>query len=143
MKQNYILSRMKNYIEKYYNLKKSVMWLILLFHQWNFVHFLISETFLRLESQININVTTCTKIYEPLKVLRKSMDWFLYDNGLRHERIKDKIISDIRFLFESNKEDYYQVIVMLLAAITLSMKAMLIEIKHYQLMNIFMKLNHI
>ena len=71
------------------------------------------------------------------------MDWFLYDNGLRHERIKDKIISDIRFLFESNKEDYYQVIVMLLAAITLSMKAMLIEIKHYQLMNIFMKLNHI
>ena len=71
------------------------------------------------------------------------MDWFLYDNGLRHERIKDKIISDIRFLFESNKEDYYQVIVMLLAAITLSMKAMLIETKHYQLMNIFMKLNHI
>ena len=71
------------------------------------------------------------------------MDWFLYDNGLRHERIKDKIISDIRFLFESNKEDYYQVIVMLLAAITVSMKVMVIEIKHYQLMNILMKLNHI
>ena len=71
------------------------------------------------------------------------MDWFLYDNGLRHERIKDKIISDIRFLFESNKEDYYQVIVMLLAAITLSMKVMVTEIKHYQLMNILMKLNHI
>ena len=71
------------------------------------------------------------------------MDWFLYDNGLRHERIKDKIISDIRFLFESNKEDYYQVIVMLLAAITLSMKVMVTEIKHYQLINILMKLNHI
>ena len=71
------------------------------------------------------------------------MNWFLYDNGLRHERIKDKIISDIRFLFESNKEDYYQVIVMLLAAITVSMKVMVIEIKHYQLMNILMKLNHI
>ena len=71
------------------------------------------------------------------------MNWFLYDNGVRHERIKDKIISDIRFLFESNKEDYYQVIVMLLAAITVSMKVMVIEIKHYQLMNILMKLNHI
>ena len=22
------------------------------------------------------------------KVIRKSMDWFLYDNGLRHERVK-------------------------------------------------------
>ena len=71
------------------------------------------------------------------------MNWFLYDNGLRHERIKDKIISDIRFLFESNKEDYYQVTVMLLAAITVSMKVMVIEIKHYQLMNILMKLNRI
>ena len=24
-------------------------------------------------------------------LLRKSMDWFLYDNGLRHERVKIKI----------------------------------------------------
>ena len=23
-------------------------------------------------------------------LLRKSMDWFLYDNGLRHERVKIK-----------------------------------------------------
>ena len=22
-------------------------------------------------------------------LLRKSMDWYLYDNGLRHERVKD------------------------------------------------------
>ena len=31
------------------------MRLIFLFHQWNFEHFLISETFRRLESQIDIN----------------------------------------------------------------------------------------
>ena len=23
-------------------------------------------------------------------MLRKSMDWFLYDNGLRHERVKSE-----------------------------------------------------
>ena len=28
-----------------------------------------------------------------LKLLRKSMDWFLYDNGLRLERVKLSIVS--------------------------------------------------
>ena len=27
---------------------------------------------------------------EAVDVLRKSMDWFLYDNGLLHERVKSK-----------------------------------------------------
>ena len=25
---------------------------------------------------------------QSIDLLRKSMDWFLYDNGLRHERVK-------------------------------------------------------
>ena len=25
-------------------------------------------------------------------VIRKSMDWFLYDNGLRHERVKHSFV---------------------------------------------------
>ena len=25
---------------------------------------------------------------QPIDFLRKSVDWFLYDNGLRHERVK-------------------------------------------------------
>ena len=28
---------------------------------------------------------------------RKSMDWFLYDNGLRHERVKGKSLDRSRF----------------------------------------------
>ena len=31
-------------------------------------------------------------LVESIDLLRKSMDWFLYDNGLRHERVKTKII---------------------------------------------------
>ena len=26
---------------------------------------------------------------QSIDMLRKLMDWFLYDNGLRHERVKD------------------------------------------------------
>ena len=28
---------------------------------------------------------------QPIDLLRESMDWFLYDNGLRHERVKRQI----------------------------------------------------
>ena len=30
-------------------------------------------------------------------LLSKSMDWFLYDNGVRHERVKDGIVKGIHF----------------------------------------------
>ena len=30
--------------------------------------------------------------YQFIDLLRKSMDWFLYDNGLRHERVKNSIL---------------------------------------------------
>ena len=43
----------------------------------------------------------------------KSLDWFLYDNGVRHERVKeekrknnkDKTIIDVRSLSEYREED--------------------------------------
>ena len=28
-------------------------------------------------------------------IVTKSMDWFLYDNGLRHERVKHYVMSEI------------------------------------------------
>ena len=30
----------------------------------------------------------------------KTMDWFLYDNGLRHEKVKYKIFKNICILFD-------------------------------------------
>ena len=33
-------------------------------------------------------MTEAVIIYQSIDLLRKSMDWFLYDNGLRHERVK-------------------------------------------------------
>ena len=35
------------------------------------------------QREYNISEST-----ESIHLLRKSMDWFLYDNGLRHERVK-------------------------------------------------------
>ena len=31
---------------------------------------------------------------QSIYLLRKSMDWFLYDNGLRHERVKYNMSQD-------------------------------------------------
>ena len=36
-------------------------------------------------------------------LLRKSMDWFLYDNGLRHERVKDEVIILCLIIFETRR----------------------------------------
>ena len=46
----------------------------------NFQEFLLFKTFM----------TEAAIIQKPVHLLRKSMDWFLYDNGLRHERVKTK-----------------------------------------------------
>ena len=35
---------------------------------------------------------------QSIDLLRKSMDWFLYDIGLRHERVKRKIVVVSTFL---------------------------------------------
>ena len=35
-------------------------------------------------------------------LLRKSMDWFLYDNGFRHERIKHTTLKYIRLNYFKN-----------------------------------------
>ena len=35
---------------------------------------------------------------EAVIILRKSLDWFLYDNGLRHERVKSRDDTQIHFL---------------------------------------------
>ena len=36
---------------------------------------------------------------QSIDLLRKSMDWFLYDNGLRHERLKRKTETRLAFPF--------------------------------------------
>ena len=35
---------------------------------------------------------------QSIDLLRKSVDWFLYDNGLRHERVKGKVDISLTFL---------------------------------------------
>ena len=40
---------------------------------------------------------------QSIDLLRKSMDWFLYDNGLRHESVKNKLKS----IFLKNIKAYY------------------------------------
>ena len=37
-------------------------------------------------------------------MLRKSVDWFLYDNVLRHERVKKKILSRIFGIIKTKKK---------------------------------------
>ena len=45
---------------------------------------------------------------QPIDLLRKSMDWFLYDIGLRHERVKKNLIYK-QFIrpFPSNTDDCF------------------------------------
>ena len=35
-------------------------------------------------------MTEAVLVQKPVDLQSKSMDWFLYDNGLRHERVKEK-----------------------------------------------------
>ena len=59
--------------------------------------------------------------------------------------IKDKIIRDIRALFESDEENYYKPVKIgnALMIIFMNIKLMEIKTKHYQLKNILMRLDHI
>ena len=40
----------------------------------------INKTGVKLQAYVSLQIS--------LNLKRKSMDWFLYDNGLRHERVK-------------------------------------------------------
>ena len=53
------------------------------------------------------------------------------------KQIKERIIRDIRDLFEEEKEDYYEPVIILI------MKIMGIEREHYHLKNILIKIDHI
>ena len=60
------------------------------------------------------------------------------------ETIKDKIVRDIRNLLEHEEEDYYKPVrvINFWKTVIINMKVMVIEIKHYQLKNILIKLGH-
>ena len=60
------------------------------------------------------------------------------------EAIKDKIVRDIRNLLEHEEEDYYKPVrvINFWRTVIINMKVMVIEIKHYQLKNILIKLDH-
>ena len=70
---------------------------------------------------------------------------------LRQEKetkaIKDRILRDIKNLFEHEKEEenYHKQVRVSKFGVTiiLNMRVMMIEIKHYQLKNILIKLDHI
>ena len=42
-------------------------------------------------------MTEAVIIYQSIDLLRKSMDWFLYDNGLCHERVNSDYFNDVDF----------------------------------------------
>ena len=60
------------------------------------------------------------------------------------EAIKDKIVRDIRNLLEHEEEDYYKPVrvINFWRTVIINMKVMVIKIKHYQLKNILIKLDH-
>ena len=60
------------------------------------------------------------------------------------EAIKDKIVRDIRNLLEHEEEDYYKPVrvINFWKTVIINVKVMVIEIKHYQLKNILIKLGH-
>ena len=60
------------------------------------------------------------------------------------EAIKGKIVRDIRNLLEHEEEDYYKPVrvINFWKTVIINMKVMVIEIKHYQLKNILIKLGH-
>ena len=60
------------------------------------------------------------------------------------EAIKDKIVRDIRNLLEHEEEDYYKPVrvINFWRTVIINMKVMVIDIKHYQLKNILIKLDH-
>ena len=63
-----------------------------------------------------------------------------------NKTIKDRILRDIRKLFEHEKgeENYYNPVrIVFVVTIKLNVKVKVIEIKHYQLQNILIKLDHI
>ena len=47
--------------------------------------------------------------YKTNPLLRKSMDWFLNDNGLRHERVKGKFMFPCFLLFFYWYSDWYSI----------------------------------
>ena len=58
--------------------------------------------------------------------------------------IKNKILRDIKNLFEQEKEGYYEPVKVIIFGkiIILNKKVTMIEIKHYQLKKILIKLDH-
>ena len=63
-----------------------------------------------------------------------------------NKAIKHRILRDIRKLFEHEKgeENYYNPVrIVFVVTIKLNVKVKVIEIKHYQLQNILIKLDHI
>ena len=60
------------------------------------------------------------------------------------EAIKDKIVRDIRNLLEHEEEDYYKPVrvINFWRTVIINMKVMVIGIRHYQLKNILIKLDH-
>ena len=80
------------------------MWKLWNFHCiafWNSNH-TTNESNEVYKSKLNTLTLSC---WRPLSyrnqyndLVRKSMDWFLYDNGLRHERVKEKKIF-VEFIF--------------------------------------------
>ena len=64
-----------------------------------------------------------------------------------NKAIKDIILRNIRNLFENEEEENYKSVrksfVFFLVKIILNIKVMMIEVKHYQLNNILIKLDHI
>ena len=60
----------------------------------------------------------------------------------RTETIKDRVLRDIKNLFEREEEENYKRVIFGVT-ITLNTKVTMIEIKHYQLRNILIKFDHI
>ena len=60
------------------------------------------------------------------------------------EAIKDKIVREIRNLLEHEEEDYYKPmrVINFWRTVIINMKVMVIKIKHYQLKNNLIKLDH-
>ena len=46
---------------------------------------------------IKIFMTEVPSYRKPIMLLCKSVDWFLYDRGLHHERVKEKNIDELFF----------------------------------------------
>ena len=78
------------------------------------MHMSVLKSFnLRSDRRLKYNKTTLSCRWQlsyrkqSIDLLRKSMDWFLYDNGHRHERVKLENNS-VKFLWREKKYDHNQ-----------------------------------